>query len=169
VITVNFIMDPPDGSEMNLPPISREDPLISKIMWQRMIVIVPTMILCTFGWFVMRLRSGIPLELARTETLTLLVLCEWFNVFNCRSENLSSLNLSILKNKWLLAGLILGNLLHLLVVFWRPLGSYFHTAALDPWIVPQLVLVASFVLIVEEIRKYWARISTSEEKKRTLN
>jgi hypothetical protein len=39
----------------------------------------------TFGWFAWRLGQGVPLELVRTETFTVLAMCQWFNVLNCQS------------------------------------------------------------------------------------
>lgn len=153
VITVNLIMDPPDGTEMQRAPISRSEPLINRIMIQRMLFIVPTIIFCGFGWFVWRLKSGIALDVARTETLTMLVVCEWFNVLNCRSEKKSALTWEIFKNNWLIGGLVVGNLLHILLVFWRPFGKYFHTVPMDIEIIPIIGLIGSSVLWVEEIRK----------------
>jgi len=154
VITVNLIMDPLEGNEMDSPPIKKDDPLITKIMWKRMLLIVPTIVCITLGWFIFRLKTGVDVDFARTETMTLLVLCEWFNVLNCRSEFKTVLSLDVLKNKWLIWGLILGNFLHVLVIFWRPLGDYFYTRTIDLKIVPILALLASLVLIIEELRKY---------------
>lgn len=153
VITVNLIMDPPEGTEMQRAPISRNEPLINRIMLQRMFFIVPTIVLCGFGWFVWRIQSGIDLAVARTETLTMLVVCEWLNVLNCRSEKKSALTWEILKNKWLIGGLVVGNLLHILLVFWHPFGKYFHTVPMDIEVIPRIVLIGSSVLWVEEIRK----------------
>lgn len=45
----------------------------------------------------------------QTETFTLLAICEWFNVLNCRSETKSALSLGLLRNPWLLGGLVVGN------------------------------------------------------------
>jgi magnesium-transporting ATPase (P-type) len=157
VITVNLIMDPLEGNEMDERPIQKEASLISPLMWKRMLLIVPVIVFCTLGWFIFRMNSGVSLNLARTEAMTLLVLCEWFNVLNCRSEIKSAFSRDMFKNKWLLGGLLIGNLLQVLVIFWRPLGQYFYTTPIDLNIIPVLALVASFVLIVEEIRKLTAK------------
>ena len=58
----------------------------------------------TFGFFVWRISAGVPFEVVQSETFTVLAVCQWFNVLNCRSERGSTLNLGILKNPWLLAG-----------------------------------------------------------------
>jgi Ca2+-transporting ATPase len=89
----------------------------------------------------------------RTETFTLLAICEWFNVLNCRSEIRSALSLGVLRNHWLLAGLLAGNLLQIAVVFWAPLGRLFHTVPFGLEQVLALGAVGSLVLWVEEARK----------------
>lgn len=157
VITLNLIMDPPDGSEMKRNPISKNEPLLDKKIIQRMALIVPVIIFCSLGWYVWRINSGLEVAVARTEALTVLVFCEWFNVLNCRSQTMSALNLNIFKNRWLVSGLVVGNVLHALLVFWPPLGNVFHTVPIDVKIVPLMISIASMVLWVEEIRKLIAR------------
>ncbi|MGC2579078.1 MAG: cation transporting ATPase C-terminal domain-containing protein, partial [Terrimicrobiaceae bacterium] len=46
----------------------------------------------TFGFFVWRISAGVPFEVVQSETFTVLALCQWFNVLNCRSERGSTLN-----------------------------------------------------------------------------
>ena len=101
----------------------------------------------------------------RTETFTLLAICEWFNVLNCRSERKSALNLSLLRNPWLLGGLVAGNLLQVAVVFWAPLGRVFHTVPFGLAEVVALGVVGSLVLWVEEARKLVVR---RRERRRAL-
>ena len=71
-----------------------------------------------------------PLAQVRTETFTLLAVCQWFNVLNCRSATQSALSLGLLKNRWLLGGLILSVLLQLLVIYAPPMNALFHTVPL---------------------------------------
>ncbi len=157
VITVNLIMDPMEGNELKRPPISPKEPLVTRFMFKRLILMSSTITLVTLSWFILRIKTGIPLNQARTETFTLLAICEWFNVLNCRSETQSAFSLNIFKNKWLIGGLVVGNLLHVAVIYWRPLGTLFHTVPLDLKIVPILALLGIPVLLVEELRKFLAR------------
>ena len=98
-----------------------------------------------------------PAAQVQTETYTLLAICEWFNVLNCRSERASALSLGLLRNRWLLGGLVAGNLLQAAVVFWEPLGRIFHTVPISLEVVLALGAVGSLVLWVEELRKLVAR------------
>ncbi len=157
LITVNLVMDPPEGDEMSRRPISPDEPLLSRILLTRMAFMVPAIAVCTLAWFVARLAAGVPAVQVRTETFTLLAVCEWFNVLNCRSETRSALTLDVLRNRWLLGGLILGNVLQVAVVFWEPLGRFFHTVPLGIEEVVAIGVVGSLVLWVEEGRKLIAR------------
>jgi magnesium-transporting ATPase (P-type) len=158
VITVNLIMEPAEGDEMQRTPISPSEPLLTRIMLTRMGVMVPAIVVSTLGWFAARTALGVPAPQVQTETFTLLAICEWFNVLNCRSDRQSALNLGLLKNPWLLGGLALGNLLQVAVVFWPPLSRVLHTVPFDFSVVVALGVVGSLVLWVEEARKLALRL-----------
>lgn len=158
-VTVNLIMEPPEGDEMDRPPVRQQEPLLDRVMLSRVALMTPTMALATFGYYVWRINTGAPIELVRSETFTVLAASQWFNVLNCRSELKSALNLSLFKNYWLLGGLALGNVLQLLVIYTEPMNRIFHTM---PIALPQFFLigaVASLVLWAEEVRKFFARRS----------
>ncbi|MBA3539531.1 MAG: HAD-IC family P-type ATPase [Deltaproteobacteria bacterium] len=159
LITVNLIMEPPEGDEMRQRPVPHDEPLLTRILLTRMAFMVPAIVVSTLGWFIVRTAAGVPEAQVRTETFTLLVLCEWFNVLNCRSATKSALDLGIVRNPWLIGGLVLGNVLQVAVVFWEPLGRVFHTVPFSLDIVIELGVVASLVLWVEELRKLWVRRS----------
>jgi magnesium-transporting ATPase (P-type) len=108
-------------------------------------------------FFIYRLSQGVPVEHARTATFTLLVVCEWFNVLNCRSETSSALSLSLFKNRWLLGGLILSNVLQVAVVFVPFMNETFHTVPIPLSEVFSIGAVGSIVLWVEEVRKLIVR------------
>lgn len=91
----------------------------------------------------------------------MLVVCQWFNVLNCRSELNSALNWSILKNWWLLGGILLGNVLQLLVIYTEPMNRIFHTVPIPLADFFLIGAVASLVLWAEEVRKFFARRSRS--------
>jgi Ca2+-transporting ATPase len=157
LITVNLIMEPAEGDEMKRRPVPPGEPLLTRVLLTRMAFMVPAIVLSTLGWFTARVAAGVPEDQVRTETFTLLAICEWFNVLNCRSERRSALNLGVLENPWLLGGLLAGNLLQVAVVFWGPLGRAFHTVPFGLEVVVTLGIVGSLVLWVEELRKLIVR------------
>ncbi len=158
VITINLIMEPPEGDEMRRPPIASDEPLLDRVLLTRMAVMTPAIVVATLGWFIVRSSQGVPEAQVQTEAFTLLAICEWYNVLNCRSETRSALTLGLLRNPWLLGGLVVGNLLQVAVIFWRPLGSVFHTVPFGLGVVVALGAVGSIVLWAEELRKLVARL-----------
>ena len=142
---------------MKRSPIPRDEPLITRDMVTRMLGMVTASVAATLGYFVWRLSTGVSIDLVRSETFTVLAVCQWFNVLNCRSEQQSALSLSLFKNGWLLGGLIVGNLLHVLVIYTEPMNRIFHTVPIPMFNFFLIGAVASVVLWVEEARKCLAR------------
>jgi Ca2+-transporting ATPase len=156
-VTVNLVMDPPDGDEMKRTPVPRDDRLLGPELLWRVALMTPVIALLSFGWFVWRQHQGVDYELVRTETFTVLAMCQWFNVLNCQSATRSALHLGILRNHWLLGGLTLSVALQAAVLYWAPLNDLFHTVPIPLHDLLPLVAVASMVLWAEETRKLIAR------------
>ena len=156
-LTVNLVMDPPEGDEMRRAPVARDDPLVDRGMLGRVALMAASAVAVTFGWFAWRSGQGVPIELLRTETFTLLAMCQWFNVLNCESATRSALRLGVLANRWLLAGLLASVALQALVLYAPPMNALFHTVPLAPETLVPLVALASAVLWAEEARKWLAR------------
>ncbi len=162
-LTVNLIMEPLEGDEMRQPPVPPGERLITGTMVKRMALMVPTSVTATFGFFVWRMSTGVPFALVQTETFTLLAVCQWFNVINCRSEFKSAFDRGIFKNVWLLGGLALANVLQLAVVYWAPMNRIFHTVPIPFADVVLIGAIGSLVLWVEETRKFIARRRQARE------
>ncbi|MDB5777667.1 MAG: ATPase, P-type (transporting), superfamily, subfamily, partial [Polaromonas sp.] len=156
-LTVNLVMDPPGGEEMKRMPVPKGDALLDRTMLWRVLLMSTAAVFVTFGWFAWRLGQGMPVELVRTETFTLLAMCQWFNVLNCQSATRSALALGVMKNPWLLGGLALSMGLQALVLYAPLLNSLFHTVPLAPASLLPLALLASGVLWAEELRKLLVR------------
>jgi Ca2+-transporting ATPase len=152
-------MEPPEGDEMKRAPVPRNDRLLSAEMVWRVALLVPVAAGLTFGWFVWRQAAGIPYELVRTETFTLLAVCQWFNVLNCQSATRSALRLGVLGNRWLLAGLAVSVLLQAAVLYTPTLNDLFYTVPLSWRTLAALIALASAVLWIEELRKLLRRAS----------
>jgi magnesium-transporting ATPase (P-type) len=156
-LTVNLVMDPPGGDEMRRRPVPRNEPLVDRTMLGRVLLMASAAVIATFGWFAWRIDQGAAIDLVRTETFTVLAMCQWFNVLNCQSASRSALRLGLLKNRWLLGGLSLSVLLQAAVTYAPPLNELFHTVPLSPVSLLPLVGVASTVLWAEELRKWFVR------------
>jgi magnesium-transporting ATPase (P-type) len=157
LITVNLVMEPAEGDEMQRPPVPAGESLLPRGMRARLVLMTSTIALVTLGFLLLRHHQGVPAAQVQTETFTLLTVCEWFNVLNCRSERKSALTLDVFRNPWLFGGLLIGNVLQVAVLYFRPLGDVFQTVPLGLRSVLWLGLAASLVLWVEELRKLYVR------------
>jgi magnesium-transporting ATPase (P-type) len=155
--TVNLVMEPAEGNEMERPPISSSEGLLSPALRSRMYLLTPLIAVLSLGWFAARLAQDAPFRLVQSETFTLLAVCEWFNVLNCRSSERSAFRMPLARNPWLLAGLLGGMVLQAAVLYVPFLQRLFHTTALDWREILAIVGVGSCVLWAEELRKYFAR------------
>ncbi|NUP84680.1 MAG: HAD-IC family P-type ATPase [Burkholderiaceae bacterium] len=158
-VTVNLVMDPPDGDEMRRRPVPRDDRLLSSEMLRRVALMTPMIATVTFGWFAWRLAGGVPEPLVRTETFTVLAMCQWFNVLNCQSATASALGPRLLRNRWLAGGLALSVALQLAVLYVPAMNALFHTVPLPASSLLPLLTLASTVLWMEELRKLVVRTS----------
>ena len=156
-VTVNLIMDPPEGDEMKRRPMSLAEPLLTKPLLKRVLLMTPVMAASTFGYFVWRLSTDVPFEQVQTETFTVLAACQWFNVLNCQSDRQSVFGKRLFRNKWLIGGLTLGILLQLAVVYSEAMNKLFHTVPIAPADILPIIAAASLVLWAEETRKFIVR------------
>lgn len=91
--------------------------------------------------------------LARTLTLLVLTMFQWFNAWNCRSENKSIFQLGLFSNGWLILATLAVLFLQVGVIYLPFMQQIFRTVPLtkDHWIFA--IGISSSILIIEEIRK----------------
>ena len=157
-LTVNLVMDPPDGDEMRRRPVARDDPLLDGLMLARTALMASCAAAVAFGWFAWRLHHGAPLEVVRTEVFTLVAMSQWFNILNCQSATVSAFGRRLLRNRWLLGGLVLSVALQALVLYAPAMNGWFHTVPLPLETVLALAALASVVLWAEEARKLLRKV-----------
>lgn len=156
-LTVNLVMERAEGDEMQRAPIPSDEPLITRAMLGRMALMIAASVAATFGWFAWRLGAGVPFAVVQSETFTLLAVSQWFNALNCRSETKSALSFDLVRNPWLLGGLLLANALQVAAIYTAPMNRIFHTVPISLANCLFLGAAASLVLWVEEIRKVFVR------------
>jgi Ca2+-transporting ATPase len=80
---------------------------------------------------------------------------QWFNAWNCRSQQTSIFKLGLFSNKWLIGATMVVLLFQCALLYIPCMQQIFKTMplSLTDWLLA--VAVSSSILIVEEIRKYW--------------
>ncbi len=129
--------------------------LVDKLMVQRMLVMSLPMMLGTLYLF--QKYFAVDLAHAQTVALTGLAVFQWFNAWNCRHETKSIFQINFFTNKFLLGATAIVISLQLLVIYNPWLQKFLHTVPLgwSEWFA--LIAVAASILVVEEIRKFFAR------------
>ncbi|GAB4426451.1 MAG: cation-translocating P-type ATPase [Chloroflexi bacterium OHK40] len=154
-------LEPADHDVMLRPPRDPRTPVITGRMWFNIVLAGLIMALGTLGVMDWALPGGLlagsgSLRYAQTMGFTTLVLFQLFNVFNARSDEHSAFR-KLFSNRWLWLAVALSLLLQVAVVYTPVLQQAFRTTALAPgdWLV--CAAVASSVLWLVELRKWFAR------------
>lgn len=90
---------------------------------------------------------------ATTMTLATIVACQDGNVFACRSEQTSILNLGLFSNRFIWLGIAIEWLLILTIIYFPPLRPIFSTTSLTFWQYLLLLVCPPIILGAEEFRK----------------
>lgn len=126
--------------------------LIDKDMVYKMIYMAVMMGVGSLAIFMMYYKTD--LAKARTITLITMAMFQWFNAWNCRSENKSTFTLGILTNRWLLLAMAGVFALQFLVVYAPFMQIIFKTVPISGYEWLLALVVSSSMLIVEEVRKF---------------
>ncbi|MFH1255147.1 MAG: HAD-IC family P-type ATPase [bacterium] len=94
---------------------------------------------------------------AWTVSLTVLAVFQWFNAWNCRSEEKSLFQMNFLSNKFLVGATLIVVFLQILVVYNPVMQKIMRTAPLAPmdWMI--IAGAAFSIVAVEEARKFFYR------------
>lgn len=158
-LTANLIMEPPEGDEMKRPPIPPDQPLLDRLLIARIPLMVLISVASTLSWFIYRSSKGISSNIVQSETFTILAMCQWFNVLNCRSRQHSVFSWGLFKNTWLFGGLFFAIVLHAMVIYLPFFNHFFKTVPIEGENLFIIVIIASAVLWIEELRKLISRKS----------
>lgn len=99
------------------------------------------------------------LEKAGTLALTTIVVAQWFNAWNSRSEYTSVFRTNPFSNRYLVGALGIVVALHVTAVYTPAMQKILHTVPLstNEWLI--CIAVASSVVVAEELRKMLARLT----------
>ncbi len=136
--------------------------LVDGLMAKRMMVMALPMMLGTLFLFNNYLHYD--LQKAWTISLTVLAVFQWFNAWNCRSEEKSIFQMNPFSNPFLIAATFTIIILHLLAVYAPIMQSVLRTTPLSlaDWLV--IIPIACSIILAEEIRKFISRKYTKSTK-----
>ncbi|MEK7585626.1 MAG: HAD-IC family P-type ATPase [Patescibacteria group bacterium] len=151
-LDVSLAMEP---KEDNLLSRSFRKPgkyLVDKAMLKRMFIMAVPMMLGTLFLF-SKYTDG-NMTKAYTMSLCVLAVFQWFNAWNCRSDTRSIFRMNPFSNKFLLGATAIVIALQMFIIYNPFMQDIMKTTAISLKEWGLVVLVASSIIIVEEVRKF---------------
>ncbi len=129
--------------------------LVDKLMAYRMLLMALPMAIGALYLFAQYYETDI--AKAWTMSLTVLAVFQWFNAWNCRSEDKSIFKTNPLSNKFLVGATLAVIGLQLFAVYNPLMQKILRTVPLEAtdWLV--IIAIAASIVIVEETRKFFYR------------
>jgi magnesium-transporting ATPase (P-type) len=157
-LALSLAFEPAERNVMRRPPRRPEEPLLSALLVERILLVSVLMVIGTFGLFIWAREQGVPLELARTLAVNTLVVGEAFYLFNTRYLTASSLKPDTLTgNRYAVIATVVVLLFQLLFTYAPPMQTLFATQGLDALHWLQIFAVGLAVFLLVEVEKAWLR------------
>lgn len=157
-LALSLAFEPPEQEVMNRPPRHAKEPMLTPYLIWRVIFVSVILMVGTFGLFLWEMKQGKSIEHARTVAVNTLVVFEIFYLFSSRYISAPVLNWKGLTgNRYVLIAITLLIVLQLGFTYLETMQSLFGTRAIDITIWLRIFLVASSVLFLVELEKYFVR------------
>jgi len=165
-LTIALAMEPKEGVLMKEAFKTPKKWIVDKLMAVRMMSMSIPMALGTFWVFLDHIDLSSELGIAKAQTMALVTLAvfQWFNAWNCRSENKSVFRMNPFSNPSLVAATFIVVALQIFALENSFMQKVLHLVPLSPkdWL--YIVPIAASVVLVEEIRKFFYRIKFKTEE-----
>ncbi|MCF6208925.1 MAG: cation transporting ATPase C-terminal domain-containing protein, partial [Ghiorsea sp.] len=157
-LALSLAFEPPEPNVMHRPPRNAREAMLSPYLIWRVVFVSVILMLGTFGLYLWQLAQDMPIEQARTVAVNTLVMFEIFYLFNARYTTASVLNWAgFTGNRFVLIAIAVLALLQLGFTYLAPMQAVFGTMAIDIFTWLQIIVIASSVLFLVELEKYWVR------------
>ena len=156
---VALAFEPGEGDELRHPPRPPKEPIFNRLMIERVISSALIIGIVAFYLYKTLLDWGYTLDEARNGTLLLMVLFENVHAFNCRSETRSIFRHNPMRNRILLFGTAIAQLIHIGAMYtpWFSDVLKIQPVSLQHWF--SLLGLALSVVVIMELQKLWWRHS----------
>jgi Ca2+-transporting ATPase len=152
-------LEPEEPRSMKRPPRRSSDPLLSRVLVTRTVLVACTMAIGILGIIFVLSRQGYSTYYIQTVSFLALITAQWTNAFNAKNERLSLFSRANLLNRGLVFGLLIGVFLQSIVMF-GPLASLFGIQSVSiVHLVLSSGLMVILILAVVEVHKLVTRTS----------
>jgi len=162
-------LEPAEGDEMTYPPRKPGSPILTPAYLVRIVIVGVIMAGGTLGSFAWLLHEGYSEAYAMTIAFMTLIVVQWANALNARSNRQSLFKRIRVRNTPMVIGLTLAITLQMLVMF-GPLGGLFgiEPVAIKHILISGITIVIAVIGAVE-IQKYFLRRTHLRRTGRSIN
>jgi len=152
-----LVFEPKEAGIMARPPRAPTEPILTRMLVRRMLLVGVSMLLGAFGLFKWELAAGSNLAEARTVAVNLFVMVELFYLFNCRSLTKPIFTRGFISNPWIFGGSAVMVILQLLFTYVPVMNIAFQSApiGIGSWL--SILAVAILVMVMADIEKRFVR------------
>ncbi|MEW6425691.1 MAG: HAD-IC family P-type ATPase [Bacillota bacterium] len=154
---VALAFEPAEKGIVDRPPRRRDEPVMSRLMAERLVIIGVVIAAGTLFTFTWSLNQGYVLGHARTVALTTIVLGQLFNVFNVRSETASIFRTRLLSNPFLFYSVVASIIAQITIIYVPAFQFVFRTTPLNAGDWAIAAAAATSVLMAVEGEKAFRR------------
>ena len=141
-----LVFEPKEPGIMDRPPRDPKEPILTRVLVWRLLIVGFWMLVCAFGLFKYEIAFlGASEAEARTVAVNVFVMVELFYLFNCRSLTKSVFEVGFFSNPWVFAGAAAMVLLQLLFTYAPVMNVAFESAPIGvaSWL---RILAAGFLV-----------------------
>ncbi len=151
--------EPKEAGIMDRPPRDPDEPILTRALVWRVILVSVLTLAAAFGFFEYALSAGASVEVARTIAVNTFVAIEIAYLFNCRSLDRPLRQLRFFSNPAALYGVAITIALQALFTYTAPFQQLFETAAIGPmaWLAIGAAAIVSYLVV--SVDKWAARRS----------
>ncbi len=162
-LALALAFEPSERNIMQRKPRHADEPLLSSFLIWRILFVSLILVTGTFGMFLWYRTQGASIEEARTIAVNTLVMFEIFYLFSARHLTSSSLSREgLFGNRSALLACSFLVVMQLAFTYTKPMQALFFTVPLDAVTWLEISAVATSVLVLVELEKWWLRIRVRE-------
>jgi P-type Ca2+ transporter type 2C len=150
---VALAFEPAEKDVLKRKPRDSREGIMSRLMYERSLLVGVLISIGVLFNFSFALREEVSLERARTIAVTTMVLFQFFQAWNSRSELQSVFRINPLSNPFLFYSMVVAFLAQLAVIYVPALQWVFRTESLNGSEWGRIILVALIVVVAVEIDK----------------
>jgi calcium-translocating P-type ATPase len=154
---ISLAFEPEEKGVLTRPPRKPKEGIMSPLLYRRSVFVAIIITLGVVFMYIRSIDSGVSLDESRTVALSTMIIFQFFQLFNARSETVSVFRKNFFSNKILILSMVFALIAFTLSLTFPPLQWLLKTSTLNPVLLFQITLMAFSVIAVVEADKAISR------------